>query len=493
MREARIINNIKQALSRYYNFLTFRINKIQFRNTINYVTSCLSLIFIFIFITSLSYYREPLGDDVLSQFTHGSSLYLDNNIGNIGNRINDLSSLYESVKNGFLTWGGRIMGFTLFPLLSLFGHAATAIITGICFVFLILLAGWLIFNNTKDIFEHPLIIILLFFILYYNNRSIGYLLMWVMTSIYIISVILLGTYYFLFQNKFLFQRIISNKWNIILYNILGFFAGITHEVFSFTILSLIIFLTAREIIKNKLPLKRFFYHTGLFLGTILVFSAPGNFVRIANSHDSVPMSQPFINKISSVIRYNLSVTAGENRISLIIFAVLITIIIMQYNNKKVFLPFLKNNYVDILFLFYIIIIWSIFPYMGIYGTLLFLFWFSVLIFKNIYIYPYKSKSTNILLPKFKKSIFNLSLVVSIIIILCAYNYSWMLSMAKTTIERRTIIEKAIKKNEKYVSVPLYDDKASNRFTLYNYNNYAGEDLETEYYVRYFGIHMQVKH
>ena len=127
--------------------------------------------------------------------------------------------------------------------------------------------------------------------------------------------------------------------------------------------------------------------------------------------------------------------------------------------------------------------------MGIYGTLLFLFWFSVLIFKNIYLC--KPESTNTVFPKFKKSIFSLFLVVSIIIILCVHNYSWMFSMAKTTIERRTIIENAIKKNEKYVSVPIYDDKVSNRFTLYNYNNYAGKDpeTETEYFIKYFGVCM----
>jgi len=464
-------------------------------NAINYTVSCLSFIFIFIFITFLAYYREPLGDDVLLQFTKGYTAYSDAFNGGIGNQVKNLLSLYEIVRGNFLSYSGRIIPILLVPLLSLLGHATTAIITGICFVFLILLAGWLIFKNTKEIFGYPLLIILLFLILYYNSRSIGFLLMWTVTSHYIISLILLGTYYFLFQNKFMFQRITSNIRNIILYNTFGFFAGITHEVFSFTILSLIIFLTVKEIVKNKLPIKRIFYHTGLFLGTILVFSAPGNFIRLANSHDSIPMSQPFINKISHIVRYSMSVTVGENRISLVIFAVLITIIIIKWNiftNKKLFLFFLKTNYIDILFLFYIILVWSIFPRMGIYGTLWFLFWFSVLIFKNIY--SYKPKSTNILLPKFKKSIFVSFLVVSIIIILSVHNYSWMHSMAKTTIERRTIIENAVKKNEKYVSVPLYDDIVSNRFTSYNYNNYVGNNSnESEYYIKYFGVCMHPDH
>lgn len=499
-------NREMNLLSRYYNLLKARKPKVQSYKAITYTVSGMSIIFILLFIIFISYYREPLGDDVLSQFTNGGMYYIDGYKGGVGNQINDLPSLYESVKWNYLNWGGRIMGFTLLPLLSLFGHTFTAIITGICFVYLILLAGLLIFNNTKELLKHPLVIILLFLFLYYLNPSINYLLMWTFTSIYIVSLILLGTYYYLFQKYFAFYNISFTNQNIILFNILGFFAGFTHEVFSFTILSLILSLTLKEIIKNKLPIRILFYHTGLLLGTILCISAPGNINRLSQSHDAIRMSQSFIIKLLLVVRTTIYAIIGANKISLFIFAILIAIILIKYtskntNNKNILLsflkgsilagPFIKNNWIDIFLLFYVIGIWGIFPYMGSYGSILFLFWLSVLIFKNIFIY--NPGAIDNLISKYENSLIGLLVVISIVSILCIQNYSWMSSMAKTTIERRIIIENAIKENDRYVNVPLYDDKYSNRFNFYNYNNYKNSENKTEYYIKYYGVYMNPYH
>ena len=491
------MSNIKQALYRYSDLLKDRMCQIRSHTAITYSVSGLSILFILLFITFISYYREPLGDDVLTQFTKGGMLYIDGYKGSVGNQIKDLSSLCQSVKWFYLNWGGRIVGATLMPLLSLFGFTFTAISTGICFVCLILLAGLLIFRNKKELLKHPLVIILLFLFLFYFNPFINFLLMWTFVSIYVVSLILLGTYYYFSQQILVFNNIPLTNRNMILFNFLGFFAGFTHEVFSFTILSLILFLTLKEIIKNKSPIRKLFYHTGLFIGTILCIFAPGNFNRLSGSHDAIPMAQPFITKLYLVFMKTAHAIVGVNKISFIIYAILIAIILIKHtieitNDKNtLLLSLIKNNCVDMFFLFYVIMVWSIFPYMGAYGTILFLFWFSVLIFKNVYVY--NPGRMDFFISKFEQSLLGLFVVISIVSILGAHDYSWMSSMAKTTIERRIIIKNAIKENVKQVDILLYDANVSNRFTFYNYNNYERHSNKTESYIKYFGVYMNTDH
>ncbi|MFA5879148.1 MAG: DUF6056 family protein [Candidatus Margulisiibacteriota bacterium] len=464
--------------------------------TFTYILSFLIIFLVLFFIIFIAYFRQPLGDDVLFQFTDGYRNYIDGYVGDSGNQVKDLSSLFISVKGIYLHHGGRIIGFTLIPLLSIFGQMFISIVTGICFVFLLLLAGGFIFGNFKELFKHPLVILFLFLLLFYFNPSMKHLLMWTMTSIYIVSLILLGTYFYIFKEKLKFCSIALSKKNIILFNILGFLAGFTHEVFGFTILSLIVFFTVKEIVVNKLPVKRILYHTGLFLGTILCFTAPGNIMRLSGSHDAIRFSAPYILKLLGVFTITKEIIYGVKCISLLLFLFLILIIILKYissNNsftsKVVY--FIKKNYVDIFFLAYLLIIWSLFPYIGTWGTLLFLFWFTIFIFKNILVYSF-SKEENFI-SKFEKNIFGFFLVGLIVLILIIQNFSWMTSMAKTTIERNTLISNAIKNNKISVDVPLYSNICSNRFTFYNYNNFLRiNENESIYYIKYFHLKMKVK-
>ena len=469
------------------------MTKIQPSFVINQSLSGVSLLLIFSFITLISYYREPLGDDVLSQFSNNLNYYLDDYKGNsIGNQITEASSLYQSVKNNYLNWGGRLVGAMMLPLLSIFGQAYTAIITGSLYVFLIVIAGLLIFKNVRELFKHPLVIILLFLLLFYFNPSINYLLMWTFTSIYIVSAVLLGTYYYLYKNYLFNDNDLPINSRVIYINIFGFVAGITHEVFSFTILSLVLFLSLQEIYKNKRPLRKIFLHTGLLLGTMVCVLAPGNFVRLANSHDSIRMTQSYIVKLFLVTRTTGYTIIGGDIIAFAIIFFLSTIVMLKYSRKFTkgksnLLLFVKSNYVDMLFLLFVIVTWSFFPYIGSYGTILFQFWFLVVVFKNIYVN--NGTSIDDIISKYEKSLLGSLTVLSIVIVLCFYNYPWMDSMAKTTIERRTIRENSIKENINNINVPLYDDNYSNRFNFYNYNNYKNEENKTEYYFKYYGVYM----
>ncbi|OGC22592.1 hypothetical protein A2310_07500 [candidate division WOR-1 bacterium RIFOXYB2_FULL_37_13] len=463
---------------------------------IKYILSLTVLIFIFAFVLFISYYRQPLGDDVLYQFTNGHKLYLDDNNGEIGKQVTNVPLLIESMKGIYNFNGGRIMGFALIPLLSIFGQVFIASIAGLCFMFLIVLTMAIISGSFREALNHPMILLLLFLIIFYFNPSISFLLMWTMTSIYVISLILLIAYYFMFQKVFQFgkNKIKINILIVIVFNILGFFAGFTHEVYSFVFLTLVVFLTLKEIIQSKLPLNRIFCHTGLLFGTIACITAPGNFIRLINSHDSVPMANSFSNKLYGNIATNFRMLAGVEYISFLLILVVLFFIYFSYRyidgNSFRFDFFMKNNAIDIFFLLFLIFIWSVFPYMGVWGTLLFVLWFTIVIFKNVLIY-WIDKDKNLLL-RIENSYIGAFLIVFIILMLTIVNFNWMRSMAKTTIERHHLISKAIKEKRSKVQVPSYEEICSNRFTINNYNNFANKENETIYYRKYFGVEMYAK-
>ncbi len=485
----------KKVLNKYTNLINVEIIKADPHFLITRAFSVLSFLFIMLFIFFIAYYRESLGDDVLSQFTDALKYYQDGHSSGIGDQIKDFPELFKSVKYFYLNWGGRIVGAALLPLLSLFGQGFTAFFIGICFTYLVFLAGLLIYGNSKELLKHPITIMVLFLFLIYFNPSINYLLMWTFTSIYVVSVLLLATYYYLFQKNLARSNSSFSLLNIILFNILGFIASFNQEVFSITISSLILYLSLKEIVQRKFPIRKIFFHTGLFLGTLLSVSAPGNLIRLVGIHDSSRMARPFIIRLLDVVEKTGFSIFGPNTISVVLITILIVIVIIKITKgasklKEVFYYIINKNGIDFLFLLYIILISSLPPYMGSYGTLLFIFWCSLVIFKNIYIY--RPLVISNFFSSFEKSFSGLFLVILIIGALIIHNQSWMSSMAKTTIERRNIIEQAVIKGIKTVDIPLYGGKCSNRFTFYNYNNYMNGENKTEYYKKYFGVYMNTQ-
>lgn len=464
-------------------------------------TSIIILLFVFAFIFFISYNRQPLGDDVLYQFSKGYNFYLDNFNGEIGEQITNFNMLLENVKGIYLNNGGRIVGFTLLPMLSIFGQFFTSFLTSLSCALIILLIVAMIFGSISESLKHPLVLLIIFLIVIYYNPGISYLLMWTMISIYVVSLILLLLYYFLFETKLKLGKEKIGFLKVLFLNILGVLAGFTHEVYSFVFLSFIGFLTIKEIIFNKRSISILFNHIGLFLGTIACITAKGNFVRLANSHDSVLMTKSYISRFMSVLETNFKMFCGVEKYSFLIIFVLIIVVLYFYlfhNNFKqikttsVFLKVIalfNNNAIDICFLLYITLIWSVFPYMGDWGAMLFISWLLFIILKNITVYL-KDESRNILF-KIEKSYLGNMIIGIVILVLISQNYSWMNYMSKTTKIRNLIIEEAIKKNQSSVDVPYYEDICSNRFTMFNYNNFLNNEGSRSHNVKYFKIKVNV--
>lgn len=472
-----------------------------------YSLSITALLFVFLFIFSISYYRQPLGDDVLFQFTKGYNMYLDNNNGEIGQQITNLPLLMESLKGVYAYHSGRIIGFALIPLLSIFGQTFTAALTGLSFAFLILLAAAMIFDNFNESLKHPLILLSLFLIIFYFNPGVGFLSMWTFTSIYVVSLILLGIYYCVYRITLICGKQPIAPLPLIGFNALGFFAGLIHQIYGLVFLILVGVLALKEILRNQAPLKRLFRHSGLLLGTIICLIAPGNYVRLINSHDSILMARPFLEKMQGVFATNVRMLAGIDYSSLLVMIIILfaAALSSRYAYSKTAsitrgtkffwgMHFFKKNAIDIFFLFTITTAWSLVSNMWLYGALLFILWFAVVIFKNAVVY-WLECDKNLLL-RVENSYAGAFLAIILIFSISILNFNWMYSMAKTTIERKYLITRAIRDKRLSVEVPRYDDICTNRFTIFtsareNYNNFVGNNNGNEsiFYNRYYGIKM----
>ena len=477
-------------------------------NSSKYILSLVVLLFIFFFVFFISYYQQPIGDDVLYQSTYGYRVYYGGNNYEVelGEQITNVRLWMESIQGLYNYHSGRMVGHALIPLLSIFGQAFTAIMTGLCFIALILLAAAITFGSFRESLKHTAILLLIFLIIFYFNPGVGILLMWTMVSIYIVPLILLCYYYYLFQYKLHYGKGRLSILAIILFNALGFFAGFNHEVYSLVFLSFVVFLTIKEVLLNKIPLNRMFYHTGLLIGTLVCITARGNFFRLHHcSHSMIRMAKPYLSRLFAVVGTNMRMLLGIEYSSIIIISIVLLFMGLSYryiygnrasikNFIKLLDPgfFIKINAVDICFLLYLIVVWSLFPYIGLQGTLLFILWLTIIILKNAAVY-WIDKDKNLLL-RIENSYIGASLLIIVLFSASILNFNWMQSMIKTTIERNYLIREAIKENRSTVEVPLYEEICSNRFTFNNYNNFAGGNNENEsiYYKKYFGVIMYPK-
>jgi hypothetical protein len=422
----------------------------------------------------------PLGDDVLTQFTNGTSQYLTTSSG-VGEKISNISEYFNSVKFYYLNWGGRIVGVMLFPLLSIIGHFGIALIIASIYTYVILVTYAIIFDNSLQLLKNPFILLVLNITIFYSNPSISYLVMWTFTSIYVVAYALLITYIYLTKKG---DHGVDEGVKI-LWTIFGFICGITHEVFGLLTLVFIFFIHKSP--KNFLDkLKK---HIGILMGVGLCILAPGNFTRLNSAHDLVPNSRSFYVKLIENITAHAHVISGTpKRVSLIIlfcgFLITFFCLIKNNNNFNKALSITINYFKEYLvFLITMISIWIVFPYTPIYGTFYFLCFSTIIIIRYNYLFGNDKNEV-------QKQI-TIAFTYLILIYLFLINYSWIKSMSNITQQRRAIISEAIANKERYAIVPPYLDQYSNRFNFYNYNNFSNQENKSVYYEKYYGVILEL--
>jgi len=427
----------------------------------------------------LIYYRMPLGDDVLGQHVTGINLYLDNPNRNIGSLITSWSLVWNKMIYEYNLWNGRILGTLCVPFLEMFGQIFTAVVSVIIYTGIVLASGILAFGSLKGILRNPLAILVFSVSMFWYNAAMGIMSMWTMTCMYGLTM-LLYLIYMVMLNKLISRKFVFKMQWIVLFNILGFIAGITHEVLGAICIILIMFKTLVFIYQQKAGIKRIFIHSGLIVGYCFCFFAPGNFNRIRQSHDSLVFHLSILTRMKLSLKVHTATLMGTSHLNLVILTMLLFLFVftlVRLTRREV-KQLLINNCEYLIGIGASIGIWGLVPYTPPYGTLLWLDFVLIFLLRNI---------------KVNEKMAKLSLVSIVSICLLSYigikSYVWMNALRTTTTEWRTLIKDAKEKGQTEVLVPEYPKITNNYFTRMNRANHKPK-YET-YYTSYYGIYIIV--
>lgn len=467
-------------------------------STINITISLLVILSGFTFIALAAYSRPPVGDDVLDQFLGNISYYVTPDNAVLGEQIDTLGKAFHSVKEPYCTWGGRVIGFFLFPFRSMYGDLFITIATALVYVSLIILTGLLIFNSFRAVLSQPLFLLLGFLVFVYFNFGIHYLLMWTMISIYSVGAALCLIYIYIIQKVYSAQYL--KLPHIVLINILGLLTGITHEVYMFMmfIFLLLLFIPSRQKIRHIKC------NIGIVIGAALCVFAPGNFVRMRSVHDasiSAPYLIKLIKSIGMHVRAILGYKASLLPVCLIVFIIFCCLLVL---NRKRFV-YLRQQVKTLSPYFFVLLcspfVWAAVSYVPSYGLVLFTALFWIFVFKLLKIMSQDINRMELCITfvgTVKKIRANMYGIVLMLVCLSGvlamrpmakeivYTIHWLHSNMVTRLEWDKRIAAAQERNQSSVEVPKFNEQYANRFNFFNENNKTEEFL-TAYYQKYYRL------
>lgn len=346
------------------------------------VSSVIIMILSVLFVILVSYSRPPVGDDILLSFFGYFSPYYNPDGFVLGDRIHSIFQAFQSVKETYMNWGGRVVGFFLMPFISIYGDWFIAVANALVLLGIILSTGVLIFGNIKKVLLQPFFLIFGFLVFVYFYFGIYYLLMWAMMAPYGVSALLCLVYVYFIQRVYDCKNIYIK--DIIFINLLGFTTGITHEIY---VLVMCVFLLVL-FIQSKEKIKHLICNIGIFVGAILCVFAPGNFVRMKSVHD-VSIFDPYIIKLAKSIITHIHAILGYGLYLLPICLFLFVLFcILLFLNRKNLGALLKESKALIPYFFVLLsspFIWAIASYVPSYGLVLFTAFFWVFVFKLLII------------------------------------------------------------------------------------------------------------
>ncbi len=450
------------------------------------VLNIVIVFFIFVFVFMVTRYTPPIGDDVLFTSTDSILHYLDDYDGDYGEKITNVQLLFESSIVYYTNWSGRVIGFMISALRSIFNDVFVGVFSGIVFVFSIIVCLLNINGSIKKI--KPSQIIILFLVLYYFTEAAFFYYRFVFTSMYVLACAFIMLYYFVVTDKLDYTNEVDIKICLLL-NIFGFFTGMQHEMFSALLCCMIFFQAVFNYsIKVKYIIRAILYNLGLLLGILAGVFSPGTFVRMAQSHsDGLQNSLAERFEFSFYIHIDVLTTNSLFGHALMIILIAFALITIIFIRKQNFLTVIKRNMGLISGAIASLVAWSFSPYIPNYGLLLYLMIALILILKNTA--TFEELNLSFLSKKAKSTLggtWNAIIVIIAVLSMFYSNFFWINDLKATTVKREVLINQAIANNEDSVVVPAYPQSTSNVFTCYNYNN-SPSDYESMYYQKYYGI------
>lgn len=422
--------------------------------------------------------KEPIGDDVRSSFEGALTYYLDEYPDVLGRRITSLTQVGSLLRFVYGNWSGRIPGYMMDYIGYLLPQAATAVITAVIYTLVCLLALRVLLGNMRTVLEHPLYFVLLYLMLFWTRPDVFYTHMWTMTSIYVAGTMLCLLYWNMVQSDG------QTFGSIVCLQLVGFLAGMAHEVLSLCVIVVILSRWLIGVWYEKKPVRMLLVHSGLMIGYAFGFFAPGNFNRVGQSHDVITMD--LISKMIRSMKVHAQIVLSGDRwmtkliLGFLILAVVSFVYLLLSGGKlrelcRETVPMLLGGLTSIL-------VWSLMPRVPSYSMDLWIVLVVLVLVKlvhsaigNIRLMPVLNKAAAVLLLCFVMSI-------------CHTEVS---TVAAVSQERTWRIQAAAEQNLAEVVVPRYPDWLSPyRYPLQHWNDQ--KEYDYDYQREYYQTHVIVE-
>lgn len=443
------------------------------------IISVVSILTMALFFFTIVRYRPWIGDDVLHCFTGGISCYITGKL-NLGERFNSFSQVLDHAKEYYMSWGGRLLTGITDPLLVMGGKTFSAIITVLTFIGILLAGLRLVYKSLGEVLLHPLSIICVGAICLFYNTTMGYSIMRVMVDLYGFSFLL----YLILINLNNDCLNIKNEtsWKMFIFmNVIGFLAGISHELLGAWFIFQLLFKTL--IVKKNI--KKLFIHCkyfgGLFLGYIICFVAPGNYVRAKHMHE-VGLKSPIVDRLVGSINVHCSILFHYEAIGKYIFmamflTAIIAVVFLGFKHQYKFISLIVEK---AFYVFVSIILWTLVastPQRGVYGAMLYV----LLMLVEVIYEAERQFATR------KYIIISVASLILFVTVLCDC-CSWIPSMARQAQNRERLIEEAVENHEAEVHVPVFSEEC-NREIFFKSDVDSQSEYDWIYYTRMYGVHV----
>ena len=450
-------------------------------------------IFVLLLFFLLSFYyiivSEPVGDDLLGQFDNSISLYLDDEPHDIGTRITTFSQVLYSFKHIYLKWSGRVMPYILAPMSALIPPILQAVITAAVYVANTLLTLQIVYGSAKKALCHPAAITALFLALYWFRPNASLTRMWTMISVYEIPLMLCLIYLYLY-GKLEFKGPVR----IALWSLLGLLVGSSHEVFGACLIAILGTGWLISVLRKEIPWTKLFLHTGLGVGYLVCFFAPGNFHRMKQSHDAMIYTTSFGERLHNSLSLHKQIILPDWRdlrvlLSFLILLSAVSIIFTLFRvGKRRFLteyilpvfPLVVGSVISML-------AWGAVSYVPNYGLGFWICLFYMILLSLLE--PEKLwESMGAIRIQSLARLSSAIVGVCLCILFFKGQYGWLKTYSETAIYRQLTIKNAIAAGQEEVIIPAYPAAVSHpRIWVTPLN--SQQEFDSEYCREYWGIHI----
>lgn len=430
------------------------------------------------------YINEPIGDDILAMFDGGIFDYYLAEFDGLGTRITSLHQVIEQLKMVYLYWSGRMPGYTITMLGRLMPRFVTSIITAAINIGICILSLKILYKDIRKGLKHILFFIIIFLAVFWYKTDLYFTYMWTMTGVYSTAVLWCLLYYALACSNQEHRWDIRSK-RFCGLQILGLVAGWSHEVLSLTMIAIVGIRWIIDVRDKKVKWYNLFMHTGLGVGYLLGFFAPGNFNRMSEPRQQSSLT--ILMRMYRSVRGHKNAVISPSRemrfiLGIIVVLTILALIRLMVNKgiKEGTVLFLEKNLPFIGGGLVSVVAWSLANRVPGYGMDLWVIIVYLILFQTIHL-GFEGISIN---TERIQYICGLLLALGVIVI----NINEVAVYRGVSLERRNRIKEALESNQEEVLVPAYPDTLpSYRYELSYLNGQVHYDAEC--YREYYGTHI----